>query len=66
MAYKPLPILTAKKLLYFIKTMNEALTLNSPRTLSEAKLLLATFEVITTEAIKEAEDELGPEVAAVA
>jgi len=31
MAYKPLPILTAKKLLYLIKTMNEALTLNSPR-----------------------------------
>lgn len=60
MAYKPLPITVAKELLYLVKVMNEAITLNSPKTLSEAKLMLSNFEVITSEAISEAEAALAP------
>jgi len=57
MTYK-LPIVVANKLLYCVKCMNEAIKLNPPKTFSEAKLLLNTFEVITSEAIAEAESEL--------
>jgi len=64
MAYKPLPITTAKKLLYIVSVMNEAIKLNPPKTLSEANLLLSNFEVITSEAIREAESELAPETLA--
>ena len=66
MAHKPLPITTAKNLLYLLKVIHEAIVLNSPKTLSEAKLLLSNFEVITSEGIKEAEDALGLTTAAAA
>ena len=60
MAYKPLPITVAKNLLYLIKVMNEAIRLSPPKTFSEAKLMLNNFEVITSEAISEAESALEP------
>jgi hypothetical protein len=45
------------KLLYLIKVINEAINRNPPKTLSEARLLLNNFEVITSKAIEEtAED----------
>jgi hypothetical protein len=51
------PLSTVSKLLYLVKVMNEAIKLNDPKTLGEAKLLLGNFEVITSNAIEEtAED----------
>jgi hypothetical protein len=45
--------------------MNQALKSRpSPKTLSEAKALLATFEVITSEALAEAEAEMPAVLAA--
>jgi len=61
---KPLPITTAKKLLNIVNVMNEAIKLRLPTTFEEAKLILSFFEAITSEAIIEAEDELGPAAAA--
>jgi hypothetical protein len=61
---KPLSITTAKKLLYIVNVMNEAIKLRLPTTFEEAKLILSFFEAITSEAIIEAEDELGPAAAA--
>jgi hypothetical protein len=60
MDLKPLPITTAKKLLYLITVIHEAVRLNPPKTLSEARLMLSNFEVITSEAISEAEEALAP------
>ena len=65
MAHKPLPITTAKNLLYLLKVIHEAIVLNRPKTFSDAKLMLHNFEIITSEGIKEAEDTLEP-IAAVA
>jgi hypothetical protein len=45
------------KLLYLVKVMNEAIKLNEPKTLGEAKLLLGNFEVITSNAIEEAAED---------
>jgi hypothetical protein len=64
MAHKPLPIVTAKNLLYLLKVINEAIVLTPPKTLSDARLMLSNFEVITSEAIKEAESALEPSAAA--
>jgi hypothetical protein len=64
MVHKPLLIVTARKLLYLIRTMNEAIVLRPPKTLAEAKVMLDTFEVICSEGIREAEEELGPFAAA--
>lgn len=66
MAHKPLPITTAKNLLYLLKVIHEAIVLCPPRTLSEAMLLLSNFEIITSEGIAEAEDALGPSPAVAA
>ena len=56
MTYKN-PLTTVSKLLYLIKVINEAINRNPPKTLSEARLLLNNFEVITSKAIEEtAED----------
>ena len=60
MIHKPLPITTAKNLLYLMKVMHEAIVFNSPKTLSEAGLMLSNFEVITSDAVKEAEAALEP------
>jgi hypothetical protein len=58
-------IATVKRLLYLISVMNQALKSRpSPKTLSEAKALLATFEVITSEALAEAEAEMPAVLAA--
>ena len=62
--HKPMPITVAKKLLYLIKVMNEAINCNPPKTFSEAKLMLDTFEVITSEGIAEAEADLPEPIAA--
>jgi hypothetical protein len=59
-SHKPMAITTAKNLLWLMKVMHEAIVLNSPKTLSEAKLMISNFEVITSEAIIEAEDALAP------
>lgn len=64
MAYKPLPVTVARELLYLVKVMHEAIVLNPPKTLSEAKLMLSNFEVITSEAISEAEAALPEEAVA--
>ena len=66
MVHKPLPITTAKNLLYLLKVMHEAIVFNSPKTLSEARLMLRNFEIITSEGIKEAEDALEPTAAVAA
>jgi hypothetical protein len=66
MAYKPLPITIARNLLYLVKVMNEAIHLNHPKSLSEAELMLSNFEVITSEAIREAEAALPAEAPAFA
>ena len=41
-----------------MKVMHEAIVFNSPKTLSEARLMLSNFEIITSEAVKEAKDAL--------
>ena len=51
------PLSTVSKLLYLVKDMNEAIKLNEPKTLGEAKLLLGNFEVITSNAIEEAAED---------
>lgn len=66
MAYKPLPVTVAKHMLYLLKVMHEAIVLNPPKSMSEAKLMLRNFEIITSEGIKEAEAALAPDVEAVA
>ena len=63
MAFKIAPIITANKLLYVVKVMHETMIKRPPSTLAEAKLLLDTFEVITGEAVREAESDLAPEMA---
>ena len=60
MAYKPLPIKVAKDLLYLMKVMHEAIVLSRPKRMSEARLMLHSFEMICEEGIKEAEEALEP------
>jgi len=57
MAYKVPPASiasTASKLAYALKSIHEAASLNSPKTLSEAKLLLSTIEHVAGLAVSEA------------
>jgi hypothetical protein len=58
-----MPITVAKRLLYYLKTIHEAIVLRPPKTIEDANNMLAIFEVMAFEGVKEAEEDLAPEPA---
>jgi hypothetical protein len=56
MTYKN-PLSTVRNLLYLMKVLNEAVKLNPPETLSEAKLLLSNIGVIADNAVSETSED---------
>jgi hypothetical protein len=59
-AHKPNLIVTAKKMLYALEVMREAIEKRRPRNYREAMVMIDTFDVIVTETARECADDMAP------
>ena len=59
-AHKPNLIVTARKMLYALEVMREAIEKRRPRDYREAMAMIDTFDVIVTETARECADDMAP------